>query len=112
VVKCPLYNPIRDKFPSLFENIVPRNFFQLDQHVNISLALTDASTLHHSREFIGLKPSWCTFNASSLFSFLDFQINFTLLHVNPKVCIVKIESHIFLNAIIYKVGLQENVSFP
>ena len=25
VLECPLYNPIRDKFPSLFENVVPRN---------------------------------------------------------------------------------------
>ena len=24
VLECPLYNPIRDKFPSLFEDKVPR----------------------------------------------------------------------------------------
>ena len=33
ILECPLYNPIRDKFPSLFKNVVPRSlksFFQLD----------------------------------------------------------------------------------
>ena len=46
----PLYNPIRDKYSSIYENIVPRSlksFFQLDQQVNISLYLTEATTLHH-----------------------------------------------------------------
>ena len=43
VLECPLYNRIRNKFPSLFENAVPRSLkssFQLDQQVNISLALS------------------------------------------------------------------------
>ena len=60
MLKCPLYNPIRDKFPSLFENVVPRNlksFFQSDQQINISLYLTEATALRHSKELNGLKPS-------------------------------------------------------
>ena len=34
VLECPLYNLIRDKFPSQFKNVVPRSlklFFQLNQ---------------------------------------------------------------------------------
>ena len=34
MLECPFYNPNRDKFPSLLENIVSRSlkpFFQLDQ---------------------------------------------------------------------------------
>ena len=41
------------KFPSLFENVVSwslKSFFELDQQVNISLYLTKATALHHSRE--------------------------------------------------------------
>ena len=76
MLECPMYNPIRDKFPSLFENVVPRSmksFFRLDQQVNISLYLIEAIALRHSRELIGLKPSWCTFNPISLFGFPDFK---------------------------------------
>ena len=79
MLECPLYNPIRDKFPSLFENVVPRSlksFFPLDQQVKISLYLTKATTLRHSKELSSLKPSWCIFNLISLFSFLDFKANF------------------------------------
>ena len=60
MLECPLYNSIRDKFPSLFENVVPgslKSFFQLNQQVNISLYPTEVTALHHSRELIGLKPS-------------------------------------------------------
>ena len=60
MLECPMYNPIRDKFPSLFENVVPRSmksFCRLDQQVNISLYLIDAIALRHSRDLIGLKPS-------------------------------------------------------
>ena len=52
MLEYPLYNPIRDKFPSLFENVVPGNlksFFKLDQQVDISLYLTEATTLCHSK---------------------------------------------------------------
>ena len=57
---CPLYNPIRDKFQSLFEKAVLgslKYFFQLDQQVDIiSLYLAEASTLRHSRELAILTP--------------------------------------------------------
>ena len=81
VLECPLYNPNRKKSPSLFENIVLgslESFFQLDQQVNISLCLTEATTLRHSTKLIGLKSSWYTFNLIRLFSFPDFDINFIL----------------------------------
>ena len=42
MLECPLYKPIKDKFPSLFENVILRSlksFFQLDHHVDISLYL-------------------------------------------------------------------------
>ena len=52
MLECPLYNPIRDKFQSLFEKIVLGNLeylFQSEQ-VDISLYLTKTTTLHHSRK--------------------------------------------------------------
>lgn len=60
MLECPLCNPIRDKFPSLFENVVARSlksFLQIEQQVNISFYLTEANTLCHSRKSLGLKPS-------------------------------------------------------
>jgi hypothetical protein len=45
----PRYKPIRDKFPSLFENVVLNFFFQLDHQVDISLYLIEATPLHHSK---------------------------------------------------------------
>jgi hypothetical protein len=49
---------IRDiKFASLFENVVPGNltsFSQLDHQVDISLNLTEATALRHSRELAHL----------------------------------------------------------
>ena len=60
VLECPLYNSIRDKFQSLFENVVLgslKSFFQLDHQVDISLYLTEATALRHSRELAGLTPS-------------------------------------------------------
>ena len=58
MLECPLYNPVRDKFPSLFENVVLgklKSFFQLDQQINISLYLMEATTLRHSRELTSFK---------------------------------------------------------
>ena len=58
MLECPLYNPIKDKFSSLFENIdlgSLESFFQLDQQVSISLYLLKAILLRHSRELTGLK---------------------------------------------------------
>jgi len=48
VLECPLYKPIRDKFPILFENVVLgslESFFQLDHQVDISLYLMEATAL-------------------------------------------------------------------
>ena len=48
VLECPSHNPIRDKIPSIFENVVPKNlksFFQLDHQVDISLYLTETTVL-------------------------------------------------------------------
>ena len=83
VLEYPLYNLIRDKFPSLFENAISRSlksFFQLDQQVNISPYLKETSTLRHSRELTGLKPSSCTFNPISLLGFPNFKIDFISIH--------------------------------
>ena len=47
ILESPLYDPIRDKFLSLFENVVLDNlksFFQLDDQVDISLYLMKATT--------------------------------------------------------------------
>ena len=78
MLECPLYNPIKDKFPSLFESVVPwgfKSFFQIDLWVDISLYLTEATVLRHSREVAGLKPSWHTFNIIILSIFSKFRSN-------------------------------------
>jgi hypothetical protein len=85
VLECPLYNPIRDKFPSLFENVVPwshKSFVQLDQQVNISLCLMKATALRHFKESIGVEPSSCTFNPISPFGFPEFKTNFISIHLS------------------------------
>ena len=59
-VEYPLHNLVRDKFSSLFEDVILgslKTFFQLDQQVDISLYLMEATTLRHSRELASLKPS-------------------------------------------------------
>ena len=59
MLECLVYNPLRDKYLSLFENIILgslKSFFQLNHQVDISLYLTD-TTFYHSRELTGLKPS-------------------------------------------------------
>ena len=55
VLECPLYNFIRDKFQSIIGSL--KSFFQLDHQVEISLYLTEAIALCHSRELVGLTPS-------------------------------------------------------
>ena len=78
MLECSLYNPIKDKFPSLIENVVLgslKSFFQLDQQVDINHYLIEATVLRHSRELVGLKPSRCALNPISLFGFPDFKIN-------------------------------------
>jgi hypothetical protein len=59
MLERPLYKPIRDNFPSLFENVVLgslKSCFQLDHQVDV-LYLTEAIMLYHSRELGGLEPS-------------------------------------------------------
>jgi len=71
MLECPLYNSIRDKFALLFENVVLgslESFFQLDQKVDISLYLTEATALRHSRKLAGFKPTRCTISPTSLFA--------------------------------------------
>ena len=84
VLECPLYNPIRDKFPSLLENLVLgslKSFFQLDHQVDISFYLTETTTLRHSRELASLKPPRCILNPISSFIFPDFKIDFNSFHL-------------------------------
>ena len=60
VLECPLYDSIRDKFPSLFENVVLKSlksFYKLDHQVDISLYLTEATALCYSSELARLTPS-------------------------------------------------------
>ena len=59
MLKCPLHNPIRDKFSSLFENAELRSlksFFQLDHEVDVSLYLMEVTALYHFRELANLTP--------------------------------------------------------
>ena len=47
---CLLNNPIRDKFSSLFENVVSRSlktFFDIDHQIDISFYLMEATVLRH-----------------------------------------------------------------
>ena len=85
MLECPLYKPYKDKFSSLFENVVLgslKSFFQLDHQVGIiSLYITKATTLH-SKKLVGLTPSWCDFNHINRFYFLDFKIKFISFHEN------------------------------
>ena len=72
VLRYPLYNPIRDKFHSLFENVILgslKSFFQLNHQVDISLYLTEATSLCHSRDLVGLTTSRCTLSPCSLLAF-------------------------------------------
>ena len=58
MLECPLYEPIRDKFTSLFENVVLgslKSFFQLDHQVDICLFLKKATALHKFRGLASLK---------------------------------------------------------
>ena len=58
VLEYPLYNSIRDRFPSLFHNIIVlgtilKSFFQLDHRINTSLCkayLIEANALRYSKD--------------------------------------------------------------
>jgi hypothetical protein len=92
VLGSPMYNPIRDEFPSPLEKVVPgsiKSFFRLDQQVNSSLYLTGATALCHSRVLIGLKPSWCTSGPISLLGFMNFLINYIVVHFIKAMCKVQ-----------------------
>jgi hypothetical protein len=59
---------IRDKSPSLLENVILgslKSFFQSNNHVDISLYLKEAIMLRYSRELANLKQSRCTFTPIS-----------------------------------------------
>lgn len=59
VLQCPLYNPIRNMFPSLFENVVLGSLkilLPLDHQVDINLHLMEAIAHRHCRQLDGLKP--------------------------------------------------------
>ena len=91
VLECSLYNPIGDKLPSLFENVVLESlmsFFRLDQQLDISLYLTEATTLRRSKNLASLKPSRRTSNSITLLlPGLLNQFHFISMHVgyaNPR----------------------------
>jgi hypothetical protein len=80
VMECHLY--IRDKFPSLFEDVVPgclKSFFHLDHEVDVSLYLTESTTLCDFRELASMNCH-STFSPISLFGFPNFKINFISFH--------------------------------
>ena len=72
MLECPLYNLIREKCHLLLENVVLRSlefFFSIGPSSwDISLYLTNATSLCHSRDLTGLTPSWCTLSPCSLLS--------------------------------------------
>jgi hypothetical protein len=60
VLKCPLYNLIRNKFSSSLENVILGNlksFFQLSQQVDITFDFTKATKLCQSVELASFQPS-------------------------------------------------------
>ena len=76
VLKCPLYKSIGDKYQiTIWEAILGslRSFFQLDHQFEISLYLTEATTLHHARELATLTPSWCIFSLISLSTYCTLK---------------------------------------
>ena len=76
VLECPLNNFIKDKFHSPFEKVVLRrlkSFFQMDHQVNVSIYLTQATTLHHSRELASLTSSWCIISPIRLLASKTFK---------------------------------------
>ena len=60
MLKCPLYNSMKNKSSSIFENVIlgsVKSLFQSKHQVNISLYCTEATALYHSRKLASLKPS-------------------------------------------------------
>ena len=83
VLKCPLYTSVRDRFPTLFQDVVLGNlksFFQKDKLILAYISQTIA--LHFSRELSSLSPSQCT---CCLISLLAFQtLKSILFHLIEK----------------------------
>ena len=79
MLDCPLFNPIKDKFQSLFAKAVLGSFesiFQLDHQVDISLYLTEATALHHSKKISQFSTTLMYHQSYKLFSLLNFKIDF------------------------------------
>ena len=62
-----------------YMKIHPKSFFQMDQQVDLSLYLTEVSTLCYSMELACLAQPCYTWSHKS-FDFPDFQINFFSFH--------------------------------
>ena len=97
VLECPLYNLVRDKFSSMFENVVLGSLkcsLRLDHLVEVSLYLMEATALHCSRESTGMKPSWCTFSPIGLL------VSWTLQSISfiGDFILQKFSLHLMLNA--------------
>jgi hypothetical protein len=59
LLMCPLYILATYNFVSLFENVVLgslKSFFHLDHQVHISIYITEAIALYHSKQLVGFKP--------------------------------------------------------
>ena len=82
VLNYPLYNYIRDKFSSLFQNDVEgslKSCFQSDHQVDITLYLTDATAIHYSREIPFCYHLDVLFKSPEPFPLPDFRIDSILL---------------------------------
>ena len=54
MLKCALFNPTKDKFQSLFENVKLGSFVQLDHQVDINLCLAEATYIFSIETIYGL----------------------------------------------------------
>ena len=100
MLECPLYKVIRDKFLSIFKNVVLgslKSFAESAHQVDISLYLMEDTILHHSKEWTCLKLSSCTFSPISFFGFPDSKINFIISHslTLDHLQIYKVEKQLF-----------------
>ena len=78
MLECPVYKPIRDKYPSLLDRVVLgslKSFLQLYHQVDISLYLTKTTPLHSKKNILFETIIMC-FDSTSLFNFMDFGIIF------------------------------------
>ena len=54
--------------------------------------IMEVTALYHSRESVGLMPSWYSFSLISLYGFQDFKINFIAFHDKVLISIEVIKS--------------------